>query len=187
MLHRVHSFRAPLSERFSHWESFEFTAGINVVIGRNGSGKSTLLHEIEAHAGMRLQPPKSKADVIGETEIYTPVSKRMRSDGCVTDRVDIARLVSSSGEYMKVWLRSLDDFGDTAATIVIDEPETHLDIFSTIEVLDTMREVVSRGAQFIIATHHPVLIMGADSVVVVDQNQNYCDAQHSAWHTAIVS
>ena len=68
---------------------------------------------------------------------------------------------------------------------LLDEPETSLSPIHQLTVLSIIKEVVRRGAQFIIATHSPILMAYPNAVIytmdnIRIQNIRWDDVEHVA-------
>lgn len=140
---------------------FDFSPGLNIVVGANGAGKSTLLNLFLSKEGQF-----ANFDADGPTEIKSHSSANRLEEsksefGSLPALLTLRRLRSSTGQHLRVFLRALTKETGQAGgrrLIVIDEPEMSLDMTEIMLFIGNLRRLVDQGDQAIIATHSPLLM-----------------------------
>ena len=171
---------------FQNTDKILFDTPITLFCGENGTGKSTLLKAIaircgihiwQDDTGLRYEPNPYEED------FYKAISVRWK-DGPVPGSFFGAQIFSHFAKNLEGWALSdakmLNYFGGKSLVTqshgqslmsyfhsrysikglyFLDEPETALSPSSLIELLNLLIEISRQGhAQFIIATHSPLLL-----------------------------
>lgn len=172
------------------------TERVTVLVGENGAGKSTLLEAIAVRAGFNPEGGSGHVRFEG-TPTHSPLHERLVLSW--SDRLPLGWFLRAESFYNvatfrqenrgPVWERSYhemshgESFIDVAATwferpafFVLDEPEAGLSFTSQLALIDAVLRGVAGGAQFVLATHSPVLmaIPGADIVEVSEAGLDRC-------------
>ena len=174
-----------IKSRLSHpQESYEFKAGVNLLVGQNGCGKSSLLYAMRPrHAAEKLctyELDRSKVKQVSllwlDFEKDNPRTKSM-FDREIDGQDNFSRTVASfhskfmsHGESSRMLLRTLEQEVTEENLVILDEPEQALDFAG----LQELKRVLARlpVQQVIIATHSPWLIL-EPSYHVVELTPNY--------------
>ncbi len=155
----------------------ELTAPTSVLVGENGSGKSTLIEAIAVAAG--FNPEGGSGQVQFETHAtHSELSSHLRltwrgrlrpgwflraetfynvatyRDGASGADLDSYHRMSHGESFLAVardWFRE-------ARLFILDEPEAALSFQGQLALIAAIDEGVSCGAQFIVATHSPILM-----------------------------
>jgi len=163
-----------------------FDAPVTLFVGENGSGKSTLLEALAAACGIHIwrDTQRSRPDYNPyEDKFYQYISVEW-SNGRVPGSFFGSKVFQYFAELLDEWAAAdrgqLNYFGGKSLTTqshgqslmsffrsryqikglyLLDEPETALSPRSQIELLQTLENMSADGhAQFIIATHSPILM-----------------------------
>ena len=138
-----------------------FTSGYNCLIGENGSGKSTILKSIvestkKRHDWVQGKDIKIECD---ETSIQYFDSEKSNPRTLSHFGNDIffqvKSMYMSHGEALALVHLNTNFSNDTC--LLLDEPESGLDIGNIINVRE---KLVNMECQVIVATHHPLLMVG---------------------------
>lgn len=161
----------------------DLATGVCLLAGENGTGKSTLLAAIAIafgfppHGGRLPHTPTSRArdgapGLAGAVELRLGARKPrsaffLRAESFYNvagalDAEDLAEihggrelLAQSHGEGFLAL--ATNRFG-ADGLFLLDEPEAALSVTSQLALLEVMRRSTSAGAQYIIATHSPILL-----------------------------
>ncbi len=164
-------------------EALEFGASITFLVGENGSGKSTLIEALAralrfdeqgGTEGGDLRVPKRFADdPLGEVlelelgphkparafflraESFFNVALRIDAEGLESVYGGTALHGQSHGESFLAL--AANRFGGEGLYL-LDEPEAALSVTSALAFLGVMHRAADAGAQFIVATHSPILL-----------------------------
>jgi predicted ATPase len=181
--------RFPFSLPFLPTLDLTFSSAVTFFVGENGTGKSTLLeaiaalcrlpvsgggrHEIEAGHG---PDQDSELSYVLRTRL-----KKVPKDGFFLRaelQANLASLIDSRGSHRRWGGRSLHtrSHGEGMMAIVsnrldqglylLDEPESALSPTRQLELLSLLRDMVRRQAQFVIATHSPILMTYPGAVIL---------------------
>lgn len=151
-----------------------FTAPVTFFAGTNGAGKSTLLEAIAAAYGFNPEggtrsyrfstydDVSDLADAITMVRDLPPTRSGMflRAESFFTMATQAAEYGTfglheqSHGQGMMAFIRMFTGPG----LYLMDEPESALSPQTQLELLIHIDELTKRGAQFIIATHSPILL-----------------------------
>lgn len=180
-------------EIFNQTKQIQFETPVTFFVGENGTGKSTLLEAIalagnihiwRKHDGMRYQYNQyekqlykyisltwTNGKVPGSyfgSEIFNDF-RRIVESWAASDPGQLnyfggkSLVTQSHGQSMMSYFRSCYKI---KGIYFLDEPETALSPRSQLELLDILRENSNVGhAQFIIATHSPILLAYDDAVI----------------------
>ena len=148
--------------------TLDLSARVTFFVGENGSGKSTLLEAIAAAAGL---PAVGSEDVqrdgtlAGQREVeYADRSSYARalaegpvraSLGVLEERYGVDLDANSHGQS---FLRLFQSRFVPGGLYLLDEPEAPLSPQSQLGLLAMMSDMVGHDAQFIVATHSPILM-----------------------------
>jgi predicted ATPase len=163
-------------------EDLRFDAPVTFVVGENGAGKSTLIEAIGwalgfdangGSSGSELGRRDRGANALGEAiELELGPRKpreafflRAESFIDVTARIEANELVDAYGGVPLSQVSHGESFLALAGSrfgaemlYVLDEPEAALSVTSALAFLGVMHRAAEAGAQFIVATHSPILL-----------------------------
>ena len=171
---------------FKGSKGLAFTTPVTFFIGENGSGKSTLMRAICRKCGIHIWEEEERLRYSSnryEDELYRYLDVTW-ADGSVPGSFFGSQIFHDFARFLDGWARAtpkiLDYFGGESLltqshgeslisffnTIYkikglhfMDEPETALSPKSQIKLLRTLKRMGDAGhAQFIIATHSPILL-----------------------------
>ncbi|MDK8451226.1 AAA family ATPase [Corynebacterium mastitidis] len=152
------------------------SAPVTVLTGENGAGKSTLIEAIATGMGFKPQGGTRNLDAPGIDDVsclhehLTLVRSRNPSDGYFLrgeTHFNVAVAYGdeapgdqhlnhmSHGESLMQIIRHRFHGG---GLFILDEPEAGLSVLRQLELLGHIARMSTQGAQFIIATHSPVLM-----------------------------
>ena len=166
-----------------HLETLDLHPGINFFVGENGTGKSTLLEAMAVSLGMNAEgggrnfnfgtesthsplhealkivrgTRRPKTDFFLRAESYYNVASEIDriGDNIIESYGGISLHEQSHGESFLALLTNR--FGSDGL-YVLDEPEAALSPSRQLAALSHLHRLVEGGAQFIIATHSPILM-----------------------------
>jgi len=170
-----------------------FSKPITIFVGENGTGKSTLLKAICLKCGIHIWrfEEGSRFEINPyENDLYKYISVKW-SNGSVPGSFFASQIFRDFAELLDEWASSspgiLDYFGGSSlmtkshgqslisffesrykikGLYFLDEPETALSPKSQLELLDILMRYSREGlAQFIIATHSPILLACPNSLI----------------------
>lgn len=179
--------RVPVVRHLLQHESLRLTSPVTCFVGDNGSGKSTLVEAIAIAAG--FDPgggPLRHADFQGRIHpTHSPLARWLSLRGRAIpergyflraethyDTVTIfdtlpdateTRHAMSHGESV---LSILADHVHGAGLYIFDEPESGLSVVRQMALAAEIHQAVQRGAQFIIATHSPIMLAIPDAAII---------------------
>jgi predicted ATPase len=158
---------------------FTFKPGINILAGSNGSGKSTLLQAIMKSTGTKLSSGNARIEISDPRfpmpMLYHSADEVVKSEDSNkgSNLLSLQANAESHGQTLSKYLLGLENLVDPSI-ILIDEPETALDLDHLLGFSDIVQDKVEEGMQFIIATHHPVLWMMDDiHTITFGANKKY--------------
>jgi len=174
-------------------QSIKFSSPVTFLIGENGSGKTTLLEALarrcHIHIWSGIERTRSVINPYEETFfLYIEVKW---ADGVVPGSFFSSQIFRNFAQLVDEWEADnpgqIDYFGGRSLVAqshgqsimsffksrykikglyLLDEPETALSPKSQLELLKLLREMSALGhAQFIIATHSPILMACTGSVI----------------------
>jgi predicted ATPase len=163
-------------------ETLRFDAPATFIVGENGAGKSTVIEAIarvlrfDAQGGTtgsemgrrhlddnplarallpELGPNKPRASFFLRAESFFNVARRL-------DQADLSSIYGGTDLHAQSHGESFlalaaNRFGGDGL-YVLDEPEAALSVTSALAFLAVMARATAAGAQFIVATHSPILL-----------------------------
>jgi ATP-binding cassette subfamily C protein CydD len=140
---------------------------VTVLVGPNGEGKSTALLAV---AGLLpVDEGNVSAHVAGASVSLAKSDPEhwLRQVAWVPQRPDLgpeARTLSLGQRQLLALARA---FEAGRPVVLLDEPTAHLDAQARAEVIAMISEAAAQGATVIVATHDPLVVAAADSVVDV--------------------
>jgi predicted ATPase len=179
---------------FERTRSIHFSAPITFLIGENGTGKSTLLQAISRKCGIHIWEGFERTRYAVnpyEKDLFKAIDIEW-TNGTVTGSFFASEIFQHFSQLLDEWASAdpgvLDYFGGHSllsqshgqsllsyfrarykikGLYLLDEPETALSPKSQLEFLQLLAKMSSTGdAQFIIATHSPVLLACPDAVIL---------------------
>jgi len=183
-------FTLPIFHQTRH---LAFDSPVTLFVGENGAGKSTLLEALAYACGIhiwrRTDVPRTRVNLY-EKELYRCL-KVDWADGSVNGGFFGSDIFRDFADLLEEWAESdpgqLAYFGGKSLVTqshgqsmmayfrarykirglyLLDEPETALSPHSQIELLEIIEENSQSGhAQFIIATHSPILLACARATI----------------------
>jgi predicted ATPase len=178
---------------FRTLRDISFDSPVTFFVGENGTGKSTLLEAISHRAGIHIwqnnEGPRFDFNPY-EEELYRYISVQW-AEGPVPGSFFSGENFRDFSRYLEEWAVNdppmLDYFGGKSlltqshgqslmsffktryrirGLYLLDEPETALSPRSQIALLDILSEMGRSGqAQFIVATHSPILLACPDASI----------------------
>jgi predicted ATPase len=164
-------------------EALEFSAPITFLIGENGSGKSTLIEALgralrfDEEGGteggdlrrpkhfaddplgtsleLELGPHKPECAFFLRAESFFNAARRIDAEGLESVYGGTGLHEQSHGESFLAL--AANRFGGDGLYL-LDEPEAALSVTSALAFLGVMHRAAGAGAQFIVATHSPILL-----------------------------
>ncbi len=159
---------------FNEGDTFEFPAGITLLVGDQGCGKSTLLEVLNKSQKTDLLKVEMTSDEIVNTVYFDfeKMNPRMQQGFSrkISTMAQVAMRFSSHGQTGNAILGSLPE--DSDAVIMLDEPDCALSPRSCWKLLGTLKASAAKGNQIIAAVHNPILIEGMTTVLSLE---------HRAW------
>lgn len=178
---------------FHQTREIVFHSPVTFFIGENGTGKSTLLEAIANKCGIHIWKNPQKTRLIQnayEDDLYKFIKVKWKN-GAIPGSFFGSDIFRDFTQYLDEWAiadpRILEYFGGKSlitqshgqslmslfraryrikGLYLLDEPETALSPKSQLELLDLIQKMSHAGhAQFIIATHSPILMSCPDSVI----------------------
>ena len=173
--------------------SIKFSSSVTFFIGENGSGKSTLLEALARRCRIHIWSgvENTRVDPNPYEEMLFLYLEVEWADGIVPGSFFSSQIFRNFAELVEMWEadnpgqieyfggkslltqshgQSLMSFFKTRYRIkglyLMDEPETALSPKSQLELLKLLQEMSALGhAQFIIATHSPILLACPGSII----------------------
>jgi len=197
-------------EIFQKTREIEFQSPVTFFIGENGTGKSTLLRAISKKCGVHIWHGETRTRYEFnpyEDKLYHTISVEW-IDGAVPGSFFSSELFQDFAQLLDEWANETPDileyFGgkslmtqshgqsilsffraryEREGIYFMDEPETALSPRSQLELVDLLDKMGKGGhAQFVIATHSPILL-SCPGAVIYDFNTiplgrtNYKDSE----------
>ena len=172
----------------------ELTKPITIVVGENGIGKSSLIEAIAVAAGFNPEGG-SKNFSFTTSDSHSTLYEHIRlvrglgrhSDGFflraesfynaasyldMLTREDARTLLSYGGKSLhemshgESFLALVENRFSGDGLYILDEPEAAISPMRLMRLMVNIHELVQKGAQFIIATHSPILMTLPDADVI---------------------
>lgn len=175
-------------------ESLEFSCDVTIFAGENGTGKSTLLEAIAVAAGFNreggtLNYAHSSYDDVSELhEALTLVrgfsrprwGQYLRAESFYNVATAANTEYALGGPPLPDWhaqshgesFLSFLRHAPNRSLFLLDEPEAALSPRRQIELSELVLGAVEKGAQFIVATHSPI-ILGTEGAQVLSFDDGY--------------
>lgn len=188
------------------------SSGVTILVGENGTGKSTLLEGIAVAAGFNPEGGTrnfSFSTNHTHSELHRALRiarKRAPRDGYflraetfynsatyIDSIYEQERLMGKNTPYGKISLHD-QSHGESFMTLIgerfsgdglyiLDEPESALSPMRQMELLVIIKELEKQGAQFVIATHSPILMSCPGAKVLLlsgegIEEKDYRDTEH---------
>jgi len=180
---------------FRKQQSISLDSSVTFFVGENGSGKSTLLEAITRKCGIYIWQgmlrPRFNASPY-EKDLHKTITIEWADGGKVPGSFFGSQIFSNFTRILDEWLTMdpglLEYFGGKSlmaqshgqslmaffksrfkikGLYLLDEPETALSPTSQLTLLNLLREVGRSGnAQFVIATHSPILLACPDAKIL---------------------
>lgn len=171
-------------------EELRFPTPVTILSGENGTGKSTLIEAIALgmgfphHGGTHNLHTDGEGDVSRLHQVLTLTRERNPRYGYFLRGETHFNVAIRYGEEEPpgdIHLNRMSH-GESLMQIIqyrfhpggfylLDEPEAGLSVLRQLELLGRIAHLSSRGAQFIIATHSPVL-MSAPNATILELNDS---------------
>lgn len=180
-------------------ETLEFRNPVTFIIGENGTGKSTLVEALAINAGFNpeggsrnfnFSTQDSHSALFEDIQIIRTAYRN--KDGYFLRAVSFYNVATAVDDYKyqnsyggslhershgESFLALLNNRLSGNGLYIFDEPESALSIISQLHMLTCIQRLAEKRAQFIIATHSPILMAypGADIYEVSDKGINLVD------------
>ena len=187
-------FNLPIVRAVRAAGGFDLSPGVTAIVGENGSGKSTLVEAMAVALGLNPEggsrslrfSTRATESGLGEyaRAVRTPGRERrsffLRAESFYNVATQIEQVDGGSSELLAAYGgRSLharshgESFIDLlrhrfgrSGLYLLDEPEAALSVQGCMAALALIDQYVQAGAQFIIATHSPILLAAPGATIV---------------------
>jgi predicted ATPase len=187
-------FNLPIVRAVRAAGGFDLSPGVTAIVGENGSGKSTLVEAMAVALGLNPEggsrslrfSTRATESGLGEyaRAVRTPGRERrsffLRAESFYNVATQIEQVDGGSSELLAAYGgRSLharshgESFIDLlrhrfgpSGLYLLDEPEAALSVQGCMAALALIDQYVKAGAQFIIATHSPILLAAPGTTIV---------------------
>jgi predicted ATPase len=187
-------FNLPIVRAVRAAGGFDLGPGVTAIVGENGSGKSTLVEAMAVALGLNPEggsrslrfSTRATESGLGEyaRAVRTPGRERrsffLRAESFYNVATQIEQVDGGSSELLAAYGgRSLharshgESFIDLlrhrfgpSGLYLLDEPEAALSVQGCMAALALIDQYVKAGAQFIIATHSPILLAAPGATIV---------------------
>jgi predicted ATPase len=156
----------------------KFAAGVTFFVGENGAGKSTLIEAIAIKAGFNPEggtknftSKNRPSESILHEGLWLARGFRKERSGFFLRAETMFNVATEAEEYLGYGWKKLHEVSHGEATLwiamnrfingglyILDEPEAALSPQRQLVLLGRIHELVKGGAQFIVATHSPILM-----------------------------
>lgn len=163
-------------------------AGVTFLVGENGSGKSTVLEAIALACGFNAEGGSRNfrfATRPSHSDLHTylrvvrePRALRdgffLRAESLFNVATEIERLDVGTSygarplheqSHGEAFLAVMENRFRGSGLFLLDEPEAALSPSRQLSLLILIRRLVTRGGQFVIATHSPILMAYPDATI----------------------
>ncbi len=161
-------------------QGIKFSTPVTFFIGENGSGKTTLLEALARRCSIHIWSgiERTRSVINPYEETFFLYIEVQWTDGIVLGSFFSSQIFRNFAKLVDEW--EADNPGQHGQSIMsffksryrikglylLDEPETALSPKTQVELLKLLQEMSSLGhAQFIIATHSPILLACPGSVI----------------------
>lgn len=165
-------------------DQLDFRAGINLLVGDQGCGKSSLLRLLAALGGLgsekHMREEAQRTLLIDvdsvragyfDFEKHNPrIQPALGMGYGYDDRFQLSCMFRSHGEFARPYIEGAMSLKGPAL-IMWDEPEGGLSLRSAYKLADGLLAAAERGVQWVVATHHPVLIEAAGEVLSLEHKR----------------
>jgi ABC-type multidrug transport system ATPase subunit len=171
-----------------------FQKGINVLTAPNGAGKTTIMNCIndtiidkKVVRGFSFETTYEKDDQPKNWFFFSMkdmTAKEQLSQVSPFDQQNYAgrfilwanRLYLSHGQQMKEVLLDIKELAEVSDVILIDEPETALDLLSIVEFIEVLTNI--HDTQIILISHHPLMVFNEQFNIIEfsKSNHSYLDS-----------
>ena len=168
MILRVKILNPDLQKRIGQNE-ITFTTGINLLVGSNGCGKSSVIDLVK----QLTESNSNDGKLIWDSSVKVHSYSSEQSTKERSEHSDAAFGVHEShGQALRKLLSNLEAI-ENEAIVLLDEPETALDFNSVWDLCRVISQ--KKNVQFIISTHHPLLLTLKDvNIINLDrEDKNY--------------
>lgn len=161
----------------------QFAPGVTFFVGENGAGKSTLIEAIAIKAGFNPEggtknftSKNRPSESILHEGLWLARGFRKERSGFFLRAETMFNVATEAEAYQAYGWRNLHEVSHGEATLwialnrfikrglyILDEPEAALSPQRQLVLLARIHELVQGGAQFLIATHSPILMAYPDA------------------------
>lgn len=165
---------------FKKGRILRFEPGLNVIVGANGAGKSTIVQAVRAPVEGRQFGRRNPWRVLrsgdGPVLAWDSETDNLRTLSHFGEDMmaQVTSMYRSHGESnIAALLRLIAPVrtSDVAGTIVLDQPEAGLSLANVAGLTRVFADLVGRGWQLIVVTHHPDLIAASPTVLDLDRGR----------------
>jgi len=184
----------PVVKHIIHDGGIELTKPITIFVGENGIGKSSLIEAVAVAAGFNPEGG-TKNFSFTTNDSHSSLCEHIRlvrglgrhSDGFFLRAESFYNAASYLDELSKEDFRALLSYGGVSlhkmshgesflalvenrfsgdGLYILDEPEAAISPMRLMRLMVNIHELVQKGAQFIIATHSPILLTLPDADII---------------------
>lgn len=169
---------------FKEGARLDFRAGINLLVGDQGCGKSSLLQMLAALGGLgserHLRDEMQKTATVEvspvragyfDFEKHNPrIQAALGMGHGYDDMTQLSSMFCSHGEFSRSYVAGAVRV-QGPALLFWDEPEGGLSLRSVLALASGLLSSAERGVQWVVATHHPVLIEAVGEVLSLEHGR----------------